>query len=67
MKLNNNASAKEIRKQVSEEVIHKIDVYFVKINITTTKLCATWTLSSGNIAIQIISIEEVKKLRKENN
>lgn len=66
MKLNNNVSAEEIRKQASKEVVHRIDVYLIKNNITTIKLRAVRTLPSGNIVIQTSSIEKAKKLREKD-
>lgn len=66
VKLNDNASTEEIRKQASEKVVYKIDTYFIENNITITKLCVARTLSSEDVAIQITSIEETKKLRKKD-
>ena len=51
VKLNDNASAKEMKKQAPKEVAYRIDAYLIENNITTTKLCATRTLPSGDIAI----------------
>lgn len=67
MKFNNNASAKEMKKQTPKEIVHKIDMYFIKNNITTIKLCTVRILSNRDITIQTTSIEEAKKLRKEDN
>lgn len=50
-KLNNNVFTKEMKKQTSEKIVHKIDVYLIKNNITTMKLCATQTLLSKNVVI----------------
>lgn len=66
MKLNNNVFAEEIRKQASEEVVHRIDIYLIKNNITTIKFCAAWTLPSRNIAIQTSSIEKAEMLREKD-
>lgn len=51
VKINNNVLAKEMIKQAPKEVAHRIDIYFVKNNITIIKLCMAQTLPSGNIAI----------------
>lgn len=66
MKLNDNASVEKIRKKALEKVAHKINAYFIKNNIITTKLYATQTLSSGNVAIRITSIKETNKLREKD-
>ncbi len=66
VKLNDNASAEEMRKQAPEEVAHRIDAYLMENNITTTKLRAARTLLSGDVAIQTTSIEEVGKLRERD-
>ena len=62
VKLNNSASTEEMKKQSPKEVAHKIDAYLIENNITTTKLLAAQTLSSRDIAIQIIIKEEAEKL-----
>ncbi len=66
VKLNNNASAEQMKKQAPEELANRIDAYLMENNITPTKLRAARTLPSGDIAIQTTNIEEVKKLRERN-
>ena len=66
VKLNDSASAEEMRKQAPEEVAHRIDAYLMENNITTTKLRAARTLPSGDVAIQTTSIDEAEKLREED-
>lgn len=38
VKLNDNLSAKEIKKQASEEFAHRIDIYLIESKINITKL-----------------------------
>lgn len=38
VKLNNNTFVKKMKNQALEEVVHQINVYLIKNNITTTKL-----------------------------
>ncbi len=66
VKLNNNVSAEEMKKQAPKEVAHRIDAYLIENNITTTKLRAARTLPSGDIAIQTTNEEEAEKLRGED-
>lgn len=66
VKLNNNVLIEKTKKQASKKVIYKINADFIKNNITTTKLYATQTLSSRDIAIQITNKKEAKKLREED-
>ena len=66
VKLNDNASAEEMKKQAPEEVAHRIDAYLIENNITTTNLRAARTLPSGDIAIQTTNEEEAEKLRGED-
>ncbi len=40
VKLNDAASAEEMKKQAPKEVAHRIDAYLVEHNITATKLRA---------------------------
>ncbi len=63
VKLNDGASAEMIKKQALEEVIHRIDAYLIENNITTIKLRAARTLSSGDITIQATNEKEAEKLR----
>lgn len=56
-----------MRKQTLEKVDYKIDTYFIKNNITTTKLYTIQILLSRDVVIQIISIKKAKKLRKIDN
>ena len=67
VKLNNNASAKEMKKQAPKKVAHRIDAYLIVNNITTTKLRAVQTLPNRDIAIQITNKEEAKKLRGKDS
>lgn len=67
MKLNNIASAEEIRKQALEKVAHRIDVYLMENSITTIKFYTTWTLPNRDVTIQITSIEKAKNLREEDD
>ena len=66
VKLNDNASAEEMKKQAPREVAHRIDAYLIENNITTVKLRAARTLPSGDIAIQTTNEEEAEKLRGED-
>ena len=66
VKLNDNTSAEEMKKQAPKEVAHRIDAYLMENNITTTKLHAARTLPSGDIAIQTTNKEEAEKLRGED-
>lgn len=66
IKLNDNASAEEMRKQAPEEVAHRIDAYLMENNITTTKFRVARTLPSGDVAIQTTNAEEAEKLRGED-
>lgn len=66
VKPKNNAFAKKMRKQAPEKITYKIHAYFIENNITITKFCIMRILSSGDVAIQIISIEKVEKLREKN-
>lgn len=66
VKLNDNASAEEMRKQAPEEIAHRIDAYLIKNNITIIKLRTAWTLPSGDVAIQTISIKKAEKLKEES-
>ena len=63
VKLNDNASAEEMKKQAPKEVAQRIDAYLIENNITTTRLRAAQTLPSGDIAIQTTTEEEAEKLR----
>ncbi len=67
IKLNDNASAKEMEKLAPGEVANRIDVYLIENKITTTKLCSAQTLPNGDIAIQTANKEEAKKLRGEDS
>lgn len=66
IKLNNNTFIEEIKKQVLEKVIHRIDIYFIENNISNTQLCRTCIFLSKNIAIQMTNIEKAEKLRDKN-
>lgn len=52
VKFNNNILAKKIKKQAFKKFAHEIDIYFIKSNIITIKLCMIQILSSGNIVIK---------------
>ena len=67
MKFTDNAFIEKMRKQTLEKVDYKIDTYFIKNNITTTKLYTIQILLSRDVVIQIISIKKAKKLRKIDN
>ncbi len=66
VKLNDTASAEEMKKQAPKEVVHRIDAYLVENNITATKLRTARTLPSGDIAIQTTNEEEAEKLIGED-
>ena len=66
VKLNDNSSVEEMKKQAPEEVVHRIDAYLMENNITTTKLRAARTLQSGDVAIQKTNEEKAEKLRGED-
>ena len=66
VKLNDNASAEEMKKQAPKEVAQRIDAYLIENNITTTRLRAARTLPSGDVAIQTTTEEEAEKLRGED-
>lgn len=66
VKLNDDTLAEMMKKQALEKIAHRIDIYLIENNITTTKLHATQTLLSGDIAIQIIDKKEAEKLREED-
>ena len=66
VKLNDNASTEEMKKQAPEEVANRIDAYLMENNITTTKLRAARTLPSGDVAVQTTMAEEAKKLREKD-
>ena len=66
VKLNNNVSAEEMKKQAPKKVAHRIDAYLIENNIITTKLHAARTLPSGDIAIQTTNKKEAEKLREED-
>ena len=66
VKLNDNASAEEMKKQAPKEVAQRIDAYLIENNITTTRLRAARTLPSGDVAIQATTEEEAEKLRGED-
>lgn len=51
VKFNDNILAKKIKKQISKKVIYKIDAYFIKNNITTTKLHIAQILLIEDITI----------------
>lgn len=67
VKLNNVTLAKEMKKQASKKVTHRIDAYLVKNNITATKLCVTQTLPNSDIVIQTTNEEKPKKLRRKDD
>lgn len=64
MKLNNNTSAKEMKKQTLEKIVYKIDIYLIENSNTTAIFYIVQTLLSKNVVIQTTSIEKTKKLRK---
>ncbi len=66
VKLNDDTSAEEIKKQAPEEVTYRIDAYLTENNITATKFCTARTLPSGDIAIQTTNEEEIEKLKGED-
>ena len=66
VKLNNNASTEEMKKQAPKEVAQRIDAYLIENNITTTRLHATLTLPSRDVAIQTRTKKEAEKLRRED-
>lgn len=51
VKFNDNALIEKIKKQDFKKIIYKINTYFIKNNITITKLCIVQILSSKNIAV----------------
>lgn len=67
VKLNDNTFVEEMRTQALEEIAYRINAYFIKNNITTTKFYAARTLLSGDVATQTTSIEEAKKLREKDS
>ena len=66
VKLNDNASVEEMKKQAPKEVAQRIDAYLIENNITTIRLRAARTLPSGDVAIQTTTEEEAEKLRGED-
>lgn len=66
VKLNDVASTKEMKNQVSKKLAYSINIYLIKKNITIIKLRAAQTLPSGNIAIQITNQKKAEKLREKD-
>lgn len=56
-----------MKKQTLEKVDYKIDTYFIKNNITITKLYIMQILLNKDVVIQITNIEKAKNLREKDS
>ena len=66
VKLNDNGSVEEMKKQAPRQVAYRIDAYLIENNITTVKLHTAQNLPSRDIVIQITNKEDAEKLRAED-
>lgn len=63
LKLDNSVYKKELKMQALEEIIYTIEVYLIINNINITKLQVVWILPNEDMAIKIIIIAYVEKLK----